>query len=106
MSEKEIVSLCSQIRYCYAANKKASNPVFFSLSSLSQTGKTWENLSKVSGFPDQWIPRAFSFSSHSFVDMFYTATSTSYADDSVVAKSSSTTEQTTQDLGREQVYML
>ena len=69
MTDKEINSLASQIRYCYSANKKSPNPVLFTLSSLSSTGKIWQNLIKVSGFPDSWIPRGFSYSSKSFLEM-------------------------------------
>jgi len=38
-------------------------PIYFSVSSLG--GQTKELLDRVSGFPDQWTPRAFSFSSDS-----------------------------------------
>ena len=68
-----ILENSGQIRYCYAVNKKSSKPVRFSVSGLSTNGKTWQILSKVSGFPGQWIPRAFSFSPDSFVDMFSSA---------------------------------
>eukprot|EP00978_Attheya_sp_CCMP212_P029355 scaffold104023_cov48-Attheya_sp.AAC.2 len=35
MSPKEINSLASQIRYCYAANKRSANPVYFSTPGLA-----------------------------------------------------------------------
>lgn len=57
MTDKEISSLALQIRYCYASNKRAQNPCRFYASSLS--GKTFDNLSKVNGFPQQWLERAF-----------------------------------------------
>jgi len=65
MSSKEITSLSNQIRYCYAANKSSYNSVHFSVSSLS--GATYENLTKVCGFPEQW--RAFSYSDKPLLNM-------------------------------------
>jgi tRNA (guanine9-N1)-methyltransferase len=60
MSPKEINSLASQIRYCYAANKRSGNPVYFSTPALA--GKTRELLSRVAGFPELWFSKAFSCS--------------------------------------------
>jgi tRNA (guanine9-N1)-methyltransferase len=57
MTEKEINSLSSQIRYCYASNKRAPNPVYLSVTSLS--GKTRAILDKVDGFPEGWVGRGF-----------------------------------------------
>jgi tRNA (guanine9-N1)-methyltransferase len=54
MTWKEKNSLASQIRYCYAVNKKSDNPVYISVSGLTESGVTCEQLAKVEGFPDQW----------------------------------------------------
>ena len=62
MTSKEINSLASQVRYCYAINKRSDNPVYLSASSLGESSATFEHLAKVCGFPDQWISRAFSCS--------------------------------------------
>ncbi len=62
MTWKEKNSLASQIRYCYASNKKSDNPVYISVSGLEESGVTFEQLSKVQGFPHQWNS-AFSSSS-------------------------------------------
>lgn len=67
MSKKEIGSLSSQIRYCYAMNKKSYHPVYLSASSLS--GETYENLTRVEGFPDNWKNRAFDCSKKSLTEM-------------------------------------
>jgi len=67
MTPKEIGSLSSQIRYCYASNKKSSHPVHLSIASLS--GTTYGNLSKVEGFPEQWRARAFSCSEEPLLQM-------------------------------------
>jgi len=65
MTSKEIKSLSNQVRYCYAVNKSSYNSVHLSVSSLS--GATYENLTKVCGFPDQW--RAFSYSEKPLLNM-------------------------------------
>lgn len=52
MTHKEINSLSSQIRYCYASNKRSPNPVYLSVTSLA--GTTRSILDKVDGFPDGW----------------------------------------------------
>jgi len=67
MSTKEIGSLSNQIRYCYAANKKSYHPVYLSVSSLS--GKTYENLKRVEGFPDNWRSRGFECSEKSLTEV-------------------------------------
>mmetsp|Transcript_1756 Transcript_1756/g.2529 ORF Transcript_1756/g.2529 Transcript_1756/m.2529 type:complete len:331 (-) Transcript_1756:27-1019(-) len=67
MTKKEIGSLSSQIRYCYAINKKSYFPVYLSVSSLS--GTTHENLTKCEGFPDNWRARAFDCSEKPLVEM-------------------------------------
>ena len=56
MSAKELNSLASQIRYCYASNKRANHPVHVKVTSLG--GATFGHLQHVSGF-DQWHHRAF-----------------------------------------------
>lgn len=56
MQPKEINSLASQIRYCYAANKKAKHPVNVKVTSIG--GTTLEKLENVSGF-DTWTNKAF-----------------------------------------------
>jgi tRNA (guanine9-N1)-methyltransferase len=56
MSKSEINSLASQIRYCYASNKKAKHPVKTTACSLG--GKTLDILNNVSGL-DQWANREF-----------------------------------------------
>jgi len=63
MNFKEQNSLASQLRYCYAQNKRSENPVFMSVSGMSETGNTFSQLKKVNGFPEQWLSRAFSHSS-------------------------------------------
>ena len=62
MTYKEKNSLASQIRYCYATNKRSDNPVYLSVPSLVESGVTHEQLSKVEGFPELWKPRAFACS--------------------------------------------
>jgi tRNA (guanine9-N1)-methyltransferase len=59
MTRKEIGSLSNQIRYSYAMNKKSYHPVYMSVSSLSLSGQTYQNLARVEGFPDNWKARAF-----------------------------------------------
>lgn len=56
MTPSEINSLASQIRYCYATNKKAKHPVKATVCSLG--GETINLLKRVSGF-DQWENRSF-----------------------------------------------
>jgi len=60
MTAKEVNSLATQIRHCYAANKRSENPVLFSVASLS--GTTKDILTRVNGFPESWYIRAFSCS--------------------------------------------
>ena len=66
MTEKEISSLALQIRYCYASNKRSKNPCRLFISSLS--GKTYDFLSKVNGFPQQWKERAFTNTEDHFTE--------------------------------------
>lgn len=67
MTPKELNSLASQIRYCYAANKRAEQPCYFSVSSLG--GITKQHLQKVTGFPEQWELRGFTCSDQSLEEM-------------------------------------
>ena len=67
MTYKEKNSLASQIRYCYAANKRSKNPVFISVPSLRD--ETLSILEKVEGFPDQWKPRCFDCSDKDILSM-------------------------------------
>lgn len=74
MSSKEIGSLAQQIRYCYSANKRSSKPCHLSVCDLH--GKTLEHLSKVSGFPDQWYNRAFSYTHENILHIMKTMPTT------------------------------
>ena len=56
MTYSEVNSLATQIRYCYAINKKAKHPVQLSCSSLS--GETLNHLQNISGF-SRWYHKAF-----------------------------------------------
>ena len=67
MTDREINSLGSQIRFCYSHNKKAKHPVKVTLTSLS--GKTLKYLKNVSGF-DQWEKRALRHSSQSVTEVY------------------------------------
>jgi len=66
MSKSEINSLASQIRYCYASNKKAKHPVKTTACSLG--GATLGILNRVSGF-DQWENRAFHITNKDIIEM-------------------------------------
>jgi tRNA (guanine9-N1)-methyltransferase len=67
MTPKEIYSLASQIRFCYAYNKKAKHPVNAKVTNLS--GATLEHLQNVSGF-DQWVHRAFEHTEQGLLDAY------------------------------------
>jgi tRNA (guanine9-N1)-methyltransferase len=67
MSAKEINSLASQIRYCYASNKRAKYPTTVRVTSL--TGSTLEQLQKVSGM-DRWSHRAFHHTPQSILQAY------------------------------------
>ncbi|KAG7374629.1 tRNA guanine-1-methyltransferase [Nitzschia inconspicua] len=56
MTYKELNSLASQIRYCYATNRRAKHPVRVTVTSLR--GKTQEILQNVAGL-DRWEHREF-----------------------------------------------
>lgn len=57
MTQKEINSLASQIRYCYAVNRRAPHPVYLSVTSLG--GETKTVLDRIDGFPEGWVGRGF-----------------------------------------------
>eukprot|EP00980_Cylindrotheca_fusiformis_P008759 scaffold1869_cov122-Cylindrotheca_fusiformis.AAC.21 len=67
MIPKEINSLASQIRYCYASNKRAKHPVNVKVTSLG--GTTLDRLENVSGF-DQWKHKAFECTSQSIAEVY------------------------------------
>jgi tRNA (guanine9-N1)-methyltransferase len=67
MTPKEINSLASQIRFCYAFNKKAKHPVNATVTNLS--GATLEHLQNNSGF-DQWAHRAFEHTEQGLLDAY------------------------------------
>ena len=69
MKFQEINSLSSQIRYCYAVNKRAKHPTTVRVTSLGVGGPTYENLQKVSGF-DQWIHREFHHTEQSLLEAY------------------------------------
>ena len=56
MTEKELYSLASQIRYCYSYNKKSLNPCLWAATSL--TKKTLALLEKEAGY-SEWIHRCY-----------------------------------------------
>jgi tRNA (guanine9-N1)-methyltransferase len=58
MSDKEINSLASQLRYCYAENKRARHPIQVTVTGLQKDGRTMGMLRHVAGL-DQWHFRAF-----------------------------------------------
>lgn len=69
MTDREIASLASQIRYCYSSNKRAEFPCLFTATSLSTTGKILQHLQKETGFPE-WKNRAFVSTERHFMDHF------------------------------------
>ena len=56
MTEKEIASLASQIRYCYSYNKRNRHPCLWAATSLG--GRTLALLEKEMGY-SEWINRCF-----------------------------------------------
>jgi tRNA (guanine9-N1)-methyltransferase len=95
MREREINSLSSQLRYCYATNKKAKHPVKTTITSLG--GKTLENLQNVSGF-DNWIHRAFHHTEKSVEEAF--------PDKSKLVYLTSDSENVLEDLEDDKVYII
>ena len=69
MKFQEINSLASQIRYCYAVNKRAKHPTTVHVTSLGVGGPTYESLQKVSGF-EQWVNRAFYHTEQSLLEAY------------------------------------
>ena len=67
MTSKEVNSLASQIRYCYAFNKRAKHPVNAKVTSL--TGATLGHLQNVSGF-EQWANRAFEHTEQDLLEAY------------------------------------
>jgi tRNA (guanine9-N1)-methyltransferase len=67
MMAPEINSLSSQIRYCYAANKRAKHPVNVKVTSLG--GSTLASLENVGGF-EQWTHKAFDCTSEDAVSAY------------------------------------
>lgn len=95
MTEKEINSLSSQIRYCYASNKRSPNPVYLSVTSLS--GSTRAILDKVDGFPEGWVGRGFSHHVESMEDVH---------DASRLVYLTSDSPNALQDLDDEKIYVI
>jgi tRNA (guanine9-N1)-methyltransferase len=56
MTEKELYSLASQIRYCYSYNKKSPNPCLWAATSLNN--KTLALLEKEAGY-SEWVNRCY-----------------------------------------------
>lgn len=67
MTEREINSLGSQLRFCYSHNKNAKHPLKATATSLS--GETLKYLQNVSGF-DQWATRAFEHTDQDIASAF------------------------------------
>lgn len=95
MREREINSLASQLRYCYATNKKAKHPLKTTITSLG--GKTLENLQNVSGF-DNWVHRAFHHTEKSVEEAF--------PDKSKLVYLTSDSENVLEDLEDDKVYII
>jgi tRNA (guanine9-N1)-methyltransferase len=68
MTAKEIASLASQIRCCYAYNKRNPHPCLFTVTGLS--GQTLELLQKETGY-SEWHNRAYTGTSMSLSDHFH-----------------------------------
>jgi tRNA (guanine9-N1)-methyltransferase len=67
MTQREINSLGSQLRFCYSANRQAKYPVEAKVTSLS--GQTLACLENVSGF-NQWSTRAFETTSKDILEAY------------------------------------
>ncbi|CAJ1942202.1 unnamed protein product [Cylindrotheca closterium] len=83
MKDKEITSLGSQIRHCYAYNKRAKFPCRFTVTNLS--GKTLEHLQKETGF-HEWGNRAFVSTDRHFSEHFSDGSVEGYSDEENGAK--------------------
>jgi tRNA (guanine9-N1)-methyltransferase len=95
MREREVNSLASQLRYCYATNKRAKHPVKTTITSLG--GKTLENLQNVSGF-ENWFNRAFHHTGKSVEEAF--------PDKSKLVYLTSDSENVLEDLEDDKVYII
>jgi len=67
MTEKEISSLASQIRYCYSYNKSSPNPCLWATTGLG--GRTLALLEKETGYYE-WTHRAYTGTSQSLEEYF------------------------------------
>ena len=67
MHSKEINSLASQLRYCYAANRRADHPVEMTVTSLG--GDTLAKIKNVAGF-DSWNSWGFHHTEKDFIETF------------------------------------
>lgn len=67
MTAKEINSLASQLRYCYAYNRRSSLPCYATATSVA--GETLQHLKNVSGF-EEWANRGFTCTGKSLEDFF------------------------------------
>jgi tRNA (guanine9-N1)-methyltransferase len=67
LTPKETLRLASQLRYCYAANKKARHPCLWAATSV--TGATAEHLSKEAGY-SAWSQRAYTGTAQSLEDYY------------------------------------
>lgn len=95
MSEKEIASLASQIRYCYSYNKKSPNPCLWTATSLS--GRTLELLEKETGY-FEWIHRCYTDTSLSLEDY--------YKDKHNVVYLTSDSDNTITELDNDKIYVI
>lgn len=97
MTQKELNSLSSQIRYAYSSNRKSDNPVYYSVAGLN--GTVLENMQKVKGFPDQWLTRAFDYSEEdSLLEM--------HPDKSKLVYLTSDSENTLEHLEDDKIYVI
>jgi tRNA (guanine9-N1)-methyltransferase len=95
MVQKEVNSLANQIRYCYAANKKAKHPVTTKVTSLG--GETLDNLKNVSGF-ETWSTRNFNHTDQGLLE--------SYPDKSKLVYLTSDSETVLDTLEDDKVYII
>jgi tRNA (guanine9-N1)-methyltransferase len=95
MTSKEVNSLASQIRYCYASNKRAKHPVTATATNCS--GSTLDHLKNVSGF-DQWANRAFRHTEEGLFD--------AYPDKSKLVYLTSDSENILENLEDDKVYII
>lgn len=96
MTYKEKNSLASQIRYCYAVNKRSKNPVYISVPSLRDD--TRAILEKVEGFPEVWKPRLFECSQEDILQI--------HIDKSKIVYLTSDSETTLEHLEDDKIYVI